>query len=268
MKHLLLALLLALPWTVGHAEGFDHAAWDALLKQHVTTLRNGQAAEVDYAGFSADRARLKQYLASLSAVTPAQFERWDRASQLAFLINAYNAYTVELILTAYPDVKSIKDLGSLLRSPWKKRFVPLLGETRSLDDIEHGLIRGSGRYAEPRIHFAVNCASIGCPALRPEAYVGERLDAQLEEATNSFLEDRSRNRLEGKTLRVSSIFKWYKSDFDKSWRGSESVAGFLAHYRKSLGIDESTANQLREGKIAIDFLDYDWRLNAKGGGKP
>ena len=266
MKRLLLVLLLALPWTLGQAQQFDHSAWDALLKQHVTTLRNGQASEVDYAGFSADRARLKQYLASLSAVTPAQFERWDRAVQLAFLINAYNAYTVELILSGYPEVKSIKDLGSLLRSPWKKRFVPLLGETRSLDDIEHGLIRGSGRYAEPRIHFAVNCASIGCPALRPEAYAGERLDAQLEQATNSFLEDRTRNRLEGHTLKVSSIFKWYKGDFEKGWRGSDTLAGFLAHYRQALGLDENTAGRLREGKIAIEFLDYDWRLNAKGSG--
>src|SRR6185312_11632620 len=116
MKQLVLALLLALSWTVAQAEGFDHSQWDALLKQHVTTLRNGQASEVDYAGFVADRARLEQYLASLSAVTPAQFERWDRAAQLAFLINAYNAYTVELILSGYPGVKSIKDLGSLLRS--------------------------------------------------------------------------------------------------------------------------------------------------------
>jgi hypothetical protein len=267
MKQFLLALLLALPWTVAQADGFDHSAWDALLKKHVTMLRSGQASEVDYAGFSTDRGQLKQYLASVSSVTPAQFDRWDRASRLAFLINAYNAYTVELILTGYPDVKSIKDLGSLLRSPWKKRFAPLLGETRSLDDVEHGLIRGSGRYAEPRIHFAVNCASIGCPALRPEAYVGERLETQLEEATGSFLEDRTRNRLEGNTLKVSSIFKWYQSDFEKSWRGSETLAGFLAHYRKALGLDESTASQLREGKIAIDFLDYDWRLNAKGSGK-
>jgi len=268
MKRLWIALLLTLQWTLVQAAGFDHSAWDALLRQHVSVLRGGQASEVDYAGFAADRARLRQYLASLSAVTPAQFEGWDKAAQLAFLIDAYNAYTIDLVLTGYPGLKSIKDLGSLLRSPWKKRFIPLLGETRSLDDIEHGLIRGSGRYAEPRIHFAVNCASIGCPALRPEAYVGERLDAQLDDATRGFLADRTRNRLEGNVLKVSSIFKWYRGDFDKAWRGADTLAGFLAQYRQALGLDESAANRLRRGEIAIDFLDYDWRLNAKGSGQP
>jgi len=207
------------------------------------------------------------FLASVSAVTTAEFDRWERQAQLAFLINAYNAFTVELILTAYPDVASIKDLGTLLRSPWKKRFIPLLGETRSLDDIEHGLIRGSGRYAEPRIHFAVNCASIGCPALRTEAFAGDRLEAQLEDAANAFLSDRTRNRLDANTLRVSSIFKWYRSDFEKGWHGANSLAAFLALYRAQLGLDEGTAGRLKAGKIGIEFLDYDWRLNAKGSGK-
>ena len=267
MIRLVMALLLVLQWTSAQADGFDQSAWDALLKKHVISLRSGQATEVDYAGFAADRSQLKQYLASVSAVTTAEFDRWERQAQLAFLINAYNAFTVELILTAYPDVASIKDLGTLLRSPWKKRFIPLLGETRSLDDIEHGLIRGSGRYAEPRIHFAVNCASIGCPALRTEAFAGDRLEAQLEDAANAFLSDRTRNRLDANTLRVSSIFKWYRSDFEKGWHGADSLAAFLALYRAPLGLDEGTASRLKAGKIGIEFLDYDWRLNAKGSGK-
>ena len=114
----------------------------------------------------------RKYLAATSAVSRAEFDRWVPADQLAFLVNAYNAWTVQLVLQGYPKIASIRDLGSLLQSPWKKRFVPLLGETRSLDEIEHSLIRGSGRYREPRAHFALNCASVGCPALRPEAYVG------------------------------------------------------------------------------------------------
>lgn len=114
---------------------------------------------------------------------------------MAFLINAYNAATVALILTRYPELDSIKELGSLLRSPWKRRFVDLLGARRSLDDIEHELLREAPDFAEPRIHFAVNCASLGCPALRPEAYEAERLEAQLADQTRRFLRDRSRNRL-------------------------------------------------------------------------
>ncbi|HEX7952104.1 MAG TPA: DUF547 domain-containing protein [Burkholderiales bacterium] len=264
MMRVLLALLLVLHWLTAQAAGFDHSAWDGLLKAHVSPLRGGQASEVDYAGFAADRGRLKQYLGALSGVTRAEFERWDKPTQLAFLINAYNAFTVELILTKYPDLTSIKDLGSLLRSPWKKSFIPLLGETRSLDDIEQGLIRGSDRYAEPRIHFAVNCASIGCPALRTEAYAGERLDAQLEDATQAFLSDRTRNRLDGNTLRVSSIFKWYRGDFEKGWRGATTLAGFLALYGQALGLDAASAARLKAGDVRIDFLDYDWQLNARG----
>jgi hypothetical protein len=263
MKRIALVVLLALRCALAQAAAFDQSAWDALLKKHVTSLRNGQATQVDYAGFAADRGQLKQYLAAVSAVAPAEFDRWDRPAQLAFLINAYNANTVELILTAYPDVASIKDLGSLLRSPWKKRFIPLLGETRSLDDIEHGLIREAGHYAEPRIHFAANCASIGCPALRPEAYLGDRLDAQLEDAARSFLSDRTRNRPEGNALQVSSIFKWYRGDFEKGWRGASNLAGFFALYRQPLGLDDATVSRLKAGKVDIEFLDYDWRLNSK-----
>jgi len=263
VKKIALVILLALQYVAAYAAVFEQSAWDALLKKHVTPLRNGQATQVDYEGFAADRAQLKQYLSAVSAVARAEFDRWDRPAQLAFLINAYNANTVELILTAYPDVASIKDLGSLLRSPWKKKFIPLLGETRSLDDIEHTLIREAGRYAEPRIHFAVNCASIGCPALRPEAFLGDRLDAQLEDAARSFLSDRTRNRVEGNALKVSSIFKWYRGDFEKGWHGADNLAVFFVLYRQPLDLDDAAVSRLKAGKMEIDFLDYDWRLNSK-----
>ena len=160
---------------------FDHgyAAWTALLRRHVVVLRGGQESQVRYEGFAADRAALKSVLDSLSAVGPAAFEGFSRAQQMAFLVNAYNAFTVELILTRWPRLESIKDLGSLLSSPWKPKWVPLLGAKVSLDDIEHEMLRRRGRYDDPRVHFAVNCASIGCPALREEAFAAERLDAQL-----------------------------------------------------------------------------------------
>lgn len=268
MFRLIGVVLFALQSVIVQAAGFDHSAWDAILKKHVIFLRNGQATAVDYSGFSADRSRLKQYLTGVSSVAQPDFDHWDRHSQLSFLINAYNAFTVDLVLTRFPDLASIKDLGSLLQSPWKKRLFSLLGETRSLDDIEHGLIRGSGRFAEPRIHFALNCASIGCPALRPEAFVAEQLEAQLEDATKAFLADRTRNRLDGETLKVSSIFKWYRADFEKDWRGANSLPGFFVSHREVMGLTDSTVSRLKAGQIAIEFLDYDWRLNSTASRKP
>ncbi len=255
MKRFLFALL-CLFWT-NLALAFDHGAWDGLLKRHVQPIQGGVATQVDYTGMARERAVLKTYLDGLAAVRQQDFARWDKAERLAFLINAYNAWTVELILTAWPDVKSIKDLGSWFRSPWKKTFIPLLGQTLSLDDIEHGMIRAEGVYDEPRIHFAVNCASIGCPALRAEAYTAARLDGQLADATRLFLSDRSRNRLEDGRLEVSSIFKWYGDDFERTG----GVEAFLAGQGEALGPSDSQRGALRAGRMEIGFLDYDWRLN-------
>ncbi|MBI3285625.1 MAG: DUF547 domain-containing protein [Burkholderiales bacterium] len=271
MRRLFLVLLLlaqSLLFSAPAQAGHDPAGWDSLLKKHVVSLHGGQVTQVDYAGFKADRSLLRRYLSLTSDVARADFERWSKLEQLAFLINAYNAWTVELVLGVYPDLASIKDLGSLLQSPWKKRFIPLLGETRSLDEIEHGLIRASGHYNDPRVHFAVNCASIGCPALRAEAYVAERLDAQLEDATTAFLSDRSRNRLEGEVLKVSSIFKWYRDDFEKGWHAAHHLGGFLSLYQKALKLGGNAASRLVAGELAIQFQDYDWRLNATPGGQP
>ncbi|MBV1959344.1 MAG: DUF547 domain-containing protein, partial [Pseudomonadales bacterium] len=140
-------------------------------------------------------------------------------------------------------------------------FIKLLGKTRSLDEIEHQLIRGSGRYNDPRIHFAVNCASIGCPALRAEAYVGDRIDQQLQDQTKQFLSDPSRNRFKNERLEVSAIFKWYREDFEKGWLGFHSLEGFFAAYDVDLGLTEQHTAVLKAGNIDIEFLDYDWRLN-------
>lgn len=267
MKRYLVIFLVVLHATVFSLPAqaaFDHSGWNALLKKHVVVLRGGQATQVDYAGMAADRAQLKHYLDRISAVSRIEFDRLGKQEQLALLINAYNAWTVELVLTAYPNLASIKELGSVFRSPWKKRFILLLGDTRSLDDIEHGLIRGSGRYDDPRIHFAVNCASVGCPALRADAYTADRLDAQLDDAVKAFLSDRTRNRLDGKVLKLSSIFKWYRQDFEKGWRGANSLGQFIALYSQPLGLNIDTAKRLADGGTEIDFLDYDWRLNATG----
>lgn len=264
---LFLMFCLSVSANVTQAAGIAHDDWDRLLKQHVVTLPGGHATAVDYQGMARDKALLTAYLARLAQVQRGEFDRWPTVAQLAFLSNAYNAGTVDLVLSGYPGITSIKDLGSLFSSPWKKRFLPLLGKERTLDEIEHELIRGSGRYRDPRVHFAVNCASIGCPALRSEAYDSVRLDAQLEEQARRFLSDRSRNRLEGGVLRVSPLFKWYRGDFEQGWRGAESLGAFLALYADAMGLTPAQAQALREGTLPIEFLDYDWRLNAKQAGR-
>lgn len=244
------------------AAAFDHshAQWDGLLVRNVSWITGGHASVVDYEGMQRDRNTLKEYLAALSRVTQQEYDSWTRAQRLAFLIDAYNAFTVELILTRYPDLESIKDLGSLIQSPWKKRFFQLLGKPRTLDELEHGMIRAPGAFDDPRIHVAVNCAAIGCPALRPEAFVAEKLDQQLEDSVQRFLSDRGRNRAETDALRVSKIFDWYGDDFAAK---AGSVANWLARYADQLTADAALQRRIREAKLPVRFLDYDWRLNAR-----
>jgi len=257
-------LLLLVPVPV-QAEPFDHehATWNLLVKNNVHWNLNRTASLVNYAGFQKTHDFLKRYLFSLSAVTRTEFDTFRREQQLAFLINAYNAFTVELILTEYPEVTSIKELGSLFSSPWKRKFFLLLGESQNLDGIEHELIRGSGRYDEPLIHFAVNCASIGCPALLDEAFVAKKLDQQLLESTERFLSDRSRNRFDARTgtLEISSIFDWYAEDFSKGWRGYDSLHDFFRTHADWITDDAESVENLREAALRIEFLDYDWSLN-------
>jgi hypothetical protein len=255
-----LVLLVLLP-TTSVAQPFDHAYadWDALLRRHVRWLPDGVQSRVDYAGFAADRATLGQALAAMSGVSQRQFDAWSRAQRLAFLINAYNAFTVELILTGWPHVASIKDLGSTLRSPWKRRFFTLLGARRHLDWIEHEQLRPL--YGEPRLHTAINCASIGCPALRPEAFRSDGLDAQLDDSMRRFLSDRTRNRLAAGRLEVSAIFQWYRADFEQGHGGLRRLEDLFARYADALGNTEAERAALARGAVAVTYLPYDWSLN-------
>lgn len=250
-----------LVWAGVAADAFDHAysAWDALLKKHVRWLPDNKQSRVAYAGMAADREALKVVLDGLSALTPASFAGFSRTQQMAFLINAYNAFTIDLVLTEYPKLKSIKDLGSIVRSPWKKPFYTLLGEQRTLDWIEHEQLRP--RYGDPRIHTAIVCASIGCPALKPEAYTAERLDDQLEDGMRRFLGDRTRNRASAGKLEVSSIFKWFREDFEKGQRGFDKLEDVFARYAAQLSDETAVQEQLRARRLRPEFLDYDWSLN-------
>ncbi len=264
-KSLPLALLLLLSTVysaVSLAQETLHQPWQTLLAQHVKPINNGHSSQVDYAGMKMERAQLKTYLAALSSVDKGLFDQWSAPKQLAFLINAYNAWTVEFILTAYPDLASIKDLGSFFSSPWSKKFIPLLGETRSLDNIEHQLIRGDNKYGDPRIHFAVNCASIGCPALREEAYSAEKLEQQLNEQTVRFLTDTSRNRFNDSSMELSAIFKWYGDDFTLGFRGSNSLPTFILLYHQALNLTPAQQALLKSENMDNNFLNYDWALNA------
>jgi hypothetical protein len=244
--------LLALALCCAQALAFEHAAWDGLLKKHVVVLDGGKASQLRYDGMAADRAVLGSYLDSVSRVGKREFGQWSRPERMAFLINAYNAFTVEKVLTRYPDIGSIWDFGKLFGNPFKDEFFVLLGGRRSLDWIEHETLRRN--YRDARIHFAVNCASVGCPMLREEAYSAARLEAQLEDQARRFLSDRSRNRVRDGRLEVSKIFDWFKEDFEPRER-------YFARYAALLSDDSSQQRLILEGKAKLAFLDYDWTLN-------
>jgi hypothetical protein len=261
---LLSALLFTVLFSAGALAQYDHeqAAWDGLVKKHVKWLPDNKQSRVDYAGFAKDRAELKKVLDAMSAVPRAEFDAWSKPQRMAFLVNAYNAFTVEWILTKYPDLKSIKDLGSFTQSAWKKKFFKLLGEERHLDWIEHEQLRPN--YADPRIHAAVNCASIGCPALRNEAFTAAKLEQQLDDGMQRFMADRTRNRFKDGKLQVSSIFKWFREDFEKGHKGINKLDDVFARYAVQLTDDAADQAKLKAGGLPVEFLDYDWSLNVTG----
>ncbi|MCC5816682.1 MAG: DUF547 domain-containing protein [Leptospira sp.] len=232
------------------ANEYDHShkAFDSILKKIVIS------GNVNYKSLKKDRDSLNQYLGSLSSVSEKDFAKFSEKEQLAFLINAYNAFTLDLIVKNYP-VKSIGDIGGPVRmvnlargTPWKKFTFSFLGKERNLDWIEHGKLRVS--YKEPRIHFAINCASIGCPLLKNEAYTAGKLESQLTSATKGFLSEKNKNRYDAKsnTLHLSKIFDWFADDFIKD---SGSVLKFVQKY----------SNEKIAADAKIKYTDYDWSLN-------
>ena len=221
----------------------DQSLYAELLRKYV---KNGI---VNYQGFKNDEENLDQYLKVLEKTDTKTLSRNE---QFAFYVNAYNAWTIKLILSGYPGIKSIKDLGSLFKSPWKKKICRIDGKIITLDDIEHNILRP--RFKDPRVHFAINCAAKSCPPVRSEPYRGGELDQQLDEMTRAFINDLENNRLEDHTLYVSSIFKWFKEDFNKD------IIGFFLKYAKG---DLKEQLEARRGKIKVKYLDYDWSLNGK-----
>ncbi|MDY6971357.1 MAG: DUF547 domain-containing protein [Thermodesulfobacteriota bacterium] len=208
-----------------------------------------QDGHVDYSGFKKEEEKLNQYLGVLEKIDS---QKLSRDEEFAFYINAYNAWTIKLVLSGYPGIKSIKDLGSFLKSPWKRKICRIDGTTLSLDDIEHKVLRP--RFQDPRVHFAINCASISCPPLISDPYKGSMLDLQLDRAVKAFINDPARNYLDVNTLYVSKIFDWFAEDFDNN------IVGFVFKYAQG---DLEKRLQSAPGKIAVKYLEYDWSLNGR-----
>ncbi|MDY6791783.1 MAG: DUF547 domain-containing protein [Thermodesulfobacteriota bacterium] len=229
--------------TATAAQGLDHSLYAGLLKKYVNH------GAVNYQGFKNAESVLDQYLKKLQKVDSKMLSRNE---QFAFYINAYNAWTIKLILSGYPGVKSIKELGTLFKSPWKKKICRIDGKIMTLDDIEHGILRPE--FKDPRVHFAINCAAKSCPPLRSEPYHGDALDQQLDEMTGAFINHLESNRLENHMLYVSSIFKWFKEDFNND------IIGFFLKYAKG---DLKGQLEADKEKIKVKYLDYNWSLNGK-----
>ena len=258
-----LAIAALVAATQAHALDHTHKAWDDFLQGHVKYVQGGNASRVDYAGVVKDHAQLKAILAEYAKVTRAEFDGWSKAQQQAFLINDYNALTIEKILQRYPGIKSIRDFGSVFGNPWKDKFFNLFGEPATLDTIEHEILRKPGSYDEPRVHFAVVCASIGCPMLRNEAFTADKLDSQYEDGMKRFLSDRTRNRYDpqSRKLEISMIFKWYGGDFEKGNKGFTSVKQAMSRFADQFADKPEDRAAVRGEKADVSFLDYDWSLN-------
>lgn len=214
------------------AQTKDHNQWTSFLQKHVS-----KTGQVDYKNMLVDDAELKAYIQQLTTNTPNK--NWSKNETLAYWINTYNALTIDLILRNYP-VKSIKDI----KDPWDQKFYSFNGEMLSLNQIEHDILR---KMDEPRIHFAIVCASVSCPKLLNEAYVSNKLEQQLTDATKTFLNDNSKNIITSNQLELSKIFKWFTKDFKQQ----VSLIDFLNQYSEVPISDDAKVN----------YLEYNWDLN-------
>lgn len=224
------------------ASPVSHEAWNMLLKKYVNTY-----GQVNYKAWAKDTVGLSKYVEMLSKNAPNE-KTWTHSEQLAYWLNAYNAFTIQLVLRYYP-LKSIKDIVKLnipfVNSPWDIKFITISGKKFDLNDIEHGIIRK--KFDEPRIHFALVCAAVSCPQLRNEAYTAELLDKQLNDQAYCFINDPKKNVITTNRASLSSIFLWYGSDFTQ---------------KMPL---QSYINQYAITKMNLDtkpsYLDYNWNLN-------
>jgi len=262
----LLLLLPALGGGTPAANTFDHAygAYGDLLSAYVIDAR------VDYAKLKTARVSLDDVVGGLGRIADAELRRWSRAEKIAYWINAYNVFTLQAIVDHYPirwrwrGLFMLAPRNSIKQIPgvWTDLRWIAAGSPMTLDEIEHGTLRPL--YLEPLIHFAVNCASVSCPPLRREPYVGTRLDRQLTLAARDYLASEFGLRVDGSTLYVSSIFDWYGDDFvddyahlvDGQSQKERAILGVIAKYGPR---DASQVAQ--SGNARIRYLRYNWTLN-------
>ena len=228
----ILIFALILCSTTTSSQSMDHSKWTKTLQTYVT-----DKGAVDYKRLQNNRTVLSDYLDDLASNAPN--ENWNTSEKKAYWINAYNAYTVQLILDNYP-IESIKDL----KNPWGQKFIKINGETLTLNTIEHEILRPMG---DARIHFAIVCASESCPKLWNCAYEAETLNTQLDQAATRFINDSTKNSITTSKITISKIFKWFKSDFPKG----NAFIDYLNTY--------STVKISAESKI--NYQNYNWSLN-------
>jgi hypothetical protein len=215
-------------------------------------IKKGEQTLIQYKALKTAPKSLESYLQKISAVSLKQYQSFSRNQKLAFLINAYNAFTLKIIIKNYP-VDSIKDIGNIFKNTWKIKFFTLLGEKRHLDWIEHDVLRK--KFDEPRIHFAVNCASISCPSLLEKVFQPKKLDQQFNTAAKNFLTNSQKNRWdrEANILYLSKIFEWYGQDFqEKHSSFKQYIIPFFA---------KSPSEKKKIKSADIKYLDYNWKLN-------
>ncbi len=234
MKYAPLTLIFAFIFTTAtlRAQHFDHARWDAILRAHVS-----EQGQVDYKAIKANETDLTSYLNAFKTTQPNA--DWTKNETLAYWINAYNAFTIKLIIDNYP-IKSIKDI----HQPWDEKFIQIGGEFLSLNHIEHNILR---KMNEPRIHFAIVCASYSCPKLLNDAFTASHLETQLTKATRDFLANSERNNLSESNIELSKIFKWFAKDFTEN--------GTLIYFLNQYSEITISANAKKS------FKDYNWNLN-------
>jgi hypothetical protein len=239
-----------------HAADLDFAKWDALLKRIVVVSNNGKDSAVNYAAVKASPTELNGVLAEWAKVPRSDFDKLNKNDQMAFLINVYNAAAISLIAQNYP-ITSIKKLGIPLVGPWKKNFIQLFGETLSLDTIEHGMLRKNYKLAA--IHFGVNCASVSCPPLRAEAFVGARLNDQLDTQAALFFSNTRENNYDAaaKVLTLNPILKWFNEDFSNT--GDPGTVTYVSKYFPELS--KALASGKSASEIKVRYGDYNWNLN-------
>ena len=236
MKNILLVLIAIFTLSQVNAQT---SIFNELLQKHVT-----KDGIVDYKSFKNDKGKLNEFISYLEKTSPAS--DWSENKQKAFWINAYNAYTIKLILENYP-LKSIMDIKQDGKTAWKISFAKVGGKTYTLDHIEHNILRKN--LFDPRIHVGVNCASGSCPKLGNMAFTEKNVDASLEKLMKEFINDSSRNKLSRNKVQISSIFDWFKEDFTKNG----SVTDYINKY----------ANEEINSNARISYLKYDWTLNGK-----